>query len=63
MKIIFDKSMQDVVFPDNMRVAVVKPIHKGKSKTEIVNYYPVSLYYHAANTGHNKNILKTFFFG
>ena len=43
MKIIFNKSMQDGVFPDNMRVAIVKPIHKGKSKTEIANYRPVSL--------------------
>ena len=43
LKIIFNKSMQEGIFPDNMKVAIIKPIYKGKSKTEIVNYRPVSL--------------------
>ena len=43
MKIIFDKSMQEGIFPSNMKIAIVKPLYKGKSKTEIINYRPVSL--------------------
>lgn len=41
--IIFNKSMQTGEFPNNMKLAIVKPLYKGKSKFEIVNYRPVCL--------------------
>ena len=43
LQIIFNKSMQQGHFPENMKMALIKPIYKGKSKTEIINYRPVSL--------------------
>ena len=41
--IIFNKSLSLGEFPDNMKIAIVKPLHKGKSKVEMNNYRPVSL--------------------
>ena len=41
--IIFNKSLSSGEFPNNMKVAVVKPIYKAKSKMDIANYRPISL--------------------
>ena len=30
-------------FPENMKLAIVKPLYKGKSKLEMNNYRPISL--------------------
>lgn len=43
LEILFNKSLQEGHFPKNMKLAIVKPLYKGKKKTEIVNYRPVSL--------------------
>ena len=43
LEIIFNKSLQESVFPNNMKLCNVKPFYKGKSRTEIINYRPVSL--------------------
>lgn len=41
--ILFNKSLREGVFPENMKLAVVKPVYKGKCKSELVNYTPISL--------------------
>ena len=41
--IIFNKSLQEGIFPNNMKLSVVKPLYKGKDRTEIVNYRPICL--------------------
>ena len=43
LEIIFNKSIEEGAFPNNMKLAIVKPLYKGKNKTEIVNYRPISL--------------------
>ena len=43
LEIVFNKSIQEGEFPSNMKLAIVKPLFKGKSRTEIINYRPVSL--------------------
>ena len=40
---LFNKSVIDHCFPDNLKYAKVLPIHKGKSKLECGNYRPISL--------------------
>ena len=41
--IIFNKSFSEAVFPDKMKLSKVIPLYKGKSKTNVGNYRPVSL--------------------
>ena len=41
--IIVNKSIQEGEFPNNMKLAIVKPLYKDKSKFEMINYRPVSL--------------------
>ena len=41
--IIFNKSLVTGVFPEDMKLAIVKPLYKAKSKFEICNYRPISL--------------------
>ena len=43
LEIIFNKSLREGEFPKNMKLAIIAPIYKGKSKVEISNYRPVSL--------------------
>ena len=42
LEIIFNKSLQEGIFPNNMKLAIVKPLYKSKSKDEIINYRPIS---------------------
>ena len=41
--IIFNKSLTEGTFPELMKIADVAPLHKGKSKTLVTNYRPISL--------------------
>ena len=41
--IIFNKSLVTGVFPEDMKLAIVKLLYKAKSKFEICNYRPISL--------------------
>ena len=43
LRIIFNKSLANGEFPKNMKLAIVKPLYKGKCKLEISNYRPISL--------------------
>ena len=38
LKVIFNKSIEMGVFPDDFKVACVSPIHKSGSKSESSNY-------------------------
>jgi exonuclease III len=41
--ILFNKSLSAGKFPDDMKLAIVKPVYKAKSRTDISNYRPISL--------------------
>ena len=41
--IIFNKSLADGEFPHDMKMAIVKPLYKAKSRSDISNYRPISL--------------------
>ena len=43
LAMVINKSFQEGVFPDQMQLAKVIPIHKGGSKTDVGNYRPISL--------------------
>ena len=43
LTIIFNKSIEMGVFPDDFKVACVSPIHKSGSKSESSNYRPISV--------------------
>ena len=40
---LFNKSVEEHCFPDNLKFAKVLPLHKGKSKMDCKNYRPISL--------------------
>ena len=40
---LFNKSFSKGAFPDHMKLAMVIPIYRGKSKLEVSNYRPVSV--------------------
>ena len=40
---IFNQSISQGIFPDQMKIAEVVPLYKGKSTDELVNYRPISL--------------------
>lgn len=40
---IFNKSFVEGIFPDNLKVAKVFPVHKGESITVMSNYRPISI--------------------
>ena len=43
LKVIFDKSLAEGIFPDLWKLAFVSPIHKSGPKNLITNYRPISL--------------------
>ena len=43
MEIIFNKSISEGVFPDDMKLADVIPLYKSKEKFLVTNYRPISL--------------------
>ncbi len=43
LNIVFNKSIQEGVFPDSMKLAEVVPLYKSKRKDLVENYRPVSL--------------------
>ena len=43
LEILFNNSLDEGVFPQQMKEAYVVPLHKGKSKYETTNYRPISL--------------------
>ena len=43
LALIINKSFQQGIFPDQMKIAKVVPIHKEGSKTDVGNYRPISL--------------------
>ena len=38
LTVIFNKSIETGIFPDDLKVACISPIYKGESKTECSNY-------------------------
>ena len=40
---LLNESFSQGIFPDRMKLALVTPVYKGKSKLEICNYRPVSI--------------------
>ena len=40
---VINKSFQDGIFPEQMKLARVTPIHKDGSKSKVGNYRPISL--------------------
>ena len=40
---IFNKSIEKDVFPDDLKIACISPIHKGDSKLDCCNYRPISI--------------------
>ena len=40
---IFNKSIEKGVFPDDLKIACISPIHKGDSKLDCCNYRPMSI--------------------
>ena len=43
LKKIFNLSIQINTFPDNMKIVIIKPLHKTNDKQQISNYRPISL--------------------
>ena len=41
--VIFNKSIETGILPDDLKVACISPIHKAESKTECSNYRPISV--------------------
>ena len=43
LSLIINESFSQGVFPDNLKVGMVYPIHKGDSKMVCSNYRPISI--------------------
>ena len=43
LKKIFNLSIQTNTFPDNMKIAIIKPLYTTNDKQQISNYMPISL--------------------
>ena len=41
--VIFNQSIIDGIFPDQMKIAEILPLYKGKESDQLVNYRPISL--------------------
>ena len=40
---LFNESFSQGIFPDHIKLALVTPAYKGKSKLEVCNYRPISI--------------------
>ena len=40
---LFNKSVEEHTFPDDLKLPEIAPIHKGKSKLDYTNYRPISI--------------------
>ena len=40
---IFNKGFETGIFPGHMKIAMISPIFKGRSRLEVLNYRPVSV--------------------
>ena len=40
---LFNKSVEENKYPENLELGEVAPVHKGKSKMDHVNYKPISI--------------------
>jgi len=43
LRMLFNKSIQDGIFPDNLKIAKIVPIFKSEDKKTISNYRPISV--------------------
>ena len=43
LSIIFNMSLEQGIFPNNMKIAEIVPLHKGGDETQCNNYRPISL--------------------
>ena len=43
LAIIFNQSITEGIFPDQMKMAEVLPLYKGKDSDQLINYRPISL--------------------
>ena len=43
LSIIFNKSLQEGIFPDSMKIAKVIPLYKSLDNSSMTNYRPISL--------------------
>ena len=41
---LFNESFPRGIFPDRMKLALITPIYKRKSKPEVCNYRPISIF-------------------
>ena len=44
---LFNYSINQGIFPNNLKIALTHPIHKGKSKLICSNYRPISIFVHS----------------
>ena len=49
LKKIFNLSIQTYTFPDNMKIAIIKPLYKTNDKQQVSNYRPISLLLQISN--------------
>ena len=43
LSIIFNQSLATGIFPENMKMAEIVPLYKGKEEDKVINYHPFSL--------------------
>ena len=43
LEYLFNLCLTNAEFPDNMKIAIIKPVFKANHKTQITNYRPISL--------------------
>ena len=43
LSIIFNQSISEGIYPDQMKIAEVIPLYKGKASDIVINYRPISL--------------------
>lgn len=48
LSLLFRKSLDEVIYPDILKLSTVKPIYKSGDKSNVANYRPISLLGHIA---------------